>query len=154
MQKQFNGYTVCSDGRIKSNGERKVFLKPYDVGRGYDSVKINGKNFYVHKVIAHCFLGVRPNDFTINHKDGNKKNNHFSNLEYISSSDNYKHALDNNLKKNLGFYLTEDEASDLIEFYCNTKTSMKEIANFYGFSCKGVISRLIKGKYNYDFKRK
>ena len=40
--KNFNGYTVYEDGSIKSNGLRKVFLKGYDVGKGYDSVKING----------------------------------------------------------------------------------------------------------------
>lgn len=150
----FDGYTVYSDGRIKSNKKRKVFLKGYDVGKGYDSVKINGKNFYRHKVIAYCFLGDRPKGYTINHKDGNKLNNNVCNLEYILREENYKHALNNNLKRNLGYYITEEDASELIEFYYNTKTSLKEISKHYGFSCKGVISRLIKGSYTYNFKRK
>jgi len=154
LKSTYLGYTVYSDGRIKSNGIRKVFLKGYDVGSGYDSVKLNGKNFYRHKVIAECFLGERPTGYTINHIDGNKLNNDVSNLEYISRKENYKHALDNNLKRNIGQYLTEDEASDLIEFYFNTKTSMQKIANMIGFSGKCVISRLIKGNYTYDFKRK
>ena len=152
MTKDFQGYTVYSDGRIKSNGERKVFLKGYDVGKGYDSVKINGKNFYRHKIIAYCFLGERPKGYQVNHKDGNKLNNDVSNLEYVSKKQNYQHALNNNLKKNLGYYITEEEASDLIEFYYNTKITMKEIANYYGFSCKNVVSRLIEGKYTYTFK--
>ncbi len=154
LKSTYLGYTVYSDGRIKSNGKRKVFLKGYDVGKGYDSVKLNGKNFYRHKVIAECFLGERPTDYTINHVDGNKLNNDVSNLEYISRKENYKHALDNNLKRNIGQYLTEDEASDLIEFYFNTKISMQKIANMIGFSCKSVVSRLIKGNYTYNFKRK
>ena len=41
--KKYLGYDVYSDGRIKSNGERKVFLKGYDCGRGYCSVKLKGK---------------------------------------------------------------------------------------------------------------
>jgi hypothetical protein len=152
--KDYLGYTVYSDGRIKSNGERKVFLKGYDTGSGYDSVKLNGKNFYRHKVISACFIGERQEGYTVNHIDGNKMNNDISNLEYITREDNYKHALDNNLKKNIGQSLTEDEASDLVEFYYNTKTTMQEIANMFGFACKGVVSRLIKGNYTYNFKRK
>ena len=151
--KNFKGYTVYEDGGIKSNGIRKVFLKGYDVGKGYDSVKINGKNFYRHKVIAICFLGKPKKGYSVNHKDGNKLNNNISNLEYVTFKENYQHALDNNLKKNLGQYLTIDEASDLIEFYYNTKTSMHKIANMMGFSCKGVISRLIDGNYTYNFKQ-
>lgn len=152
--KNYLGYKVYSDGRIKSNGKRKVFLKGYDCGSGYDSVKLNGKNYYRHKVIAECFIGKRPKGYTINHKDGNKLNNNVSNLEYITREENFKHALDNGLKINLGYFITIDEASDLIEFYYNTKTPMKEIANYYGFKCKGVVSRLIKGNYTYSFKRK
>lgn len=152
--KNYEGYLVYPDGKIQSTGERKVYLKGYDVGKGYDSVKLNGKNFYRHKVISTCFLGKRPEGFTVNHKDGNKLNNHIDNLEYVTTQENYKHALDNNLKKNIGYYITAEEASDLIEFYFNSKTTMKSIANYYGFSCKGVVSRLIKGNYTYNFKRK
>lgn len=152
--KDFKGYTVYKDGRIKSNGKRKVFLKGYDCGKGYDSVKINGKNYYRHKVVAICFLGKMPNGYSVNHKDGNKLNNHVDNLEYVSFADNYAHALDNNLKRNLGYYLTKDDASILVEFYYNTSATMKEIANMFGFSCKGVVSRLINGNYTYNFKRK
>ncbi|MEN8966368.1 MAG: HNH endonuclease signature motif containing protein [Polaribacter sp.] len=151
--KNYLGYDVYSDGRIKSNGKRKVFLKGYDTGRGYNVVKLNNKNFYRHKVISECFLGKRPLGFTVNHIDGNKLNNKISNLEYITLKENYKHALDNNLKKNIGYYLTEEDASDLIEFYYNTKYTMKQISEMFGFTCKGVISRLIKGNYSYSFKK-
>jgi len=151
--KNYLGYDVYSDGRIKSNGKRKVFLKGWDDGKGYSAVKINNVSKKRHSIVAYCFLGEKPKGYTVNHKDGNKLNNNVSNLEYVSREDNYKHALDNNLKKNIGYYLTVEEASDLIEFYYNTKTTMKEISNYYGFSCKGVVSRLIKGNYTYDFKR-
>lgn len=154
MNVYFDNYIVYRDGRIKSNNLRKVFLKGYDVGKGYDSVKINGKNYYRHKVIAYCFLGERPEGYTINHIDGNKLNNNASNLEYISRKENYQHALDYNLKRNLGYYITKDEASELIEFYYNTNTPLQKIAEYYGFACKNVISRLIKNDYSYNFKRK
>ena len=153
MTKEYKGYTVYSDGRIKSNGKRKVFLKGYDCGKGYDTVKLNGKNYYRHKVVAECFIGDKPKGYCINHIDGNKLNNDYRNLEYVTFQENYKHALDNNLKKNLGYYLTAEEASDLIEFYYNTNYSMQSIADMMGFKTKGVVSRLIRGNYNYSFKR-
>ena len=152
MVKQHQGYTVYSDGRIKANGLRKVFLKGYDCGYGYLYVKLNGKNYSIHKIIAECFIGKRPKGYTINHIDGNKLNNDYSNLEYITREENYKHALDNNLKRNLGYYITAEQATELIEFYYNTDATLREIANNYGFD-KGVISRLIAGKYTYDFKK-
>ena len=152
--KEYKGYTVYSDGRIMSNGKRKVFLKGYDVGKGYDTVKINGKNYYRHRVISDCFLGERPDGFTVNHIDGDKMNNSLVNLEYITFAENYKHALDNNLKKNLGYYLTADDASELIECYHNSDATMSYLPTLFGFKDKGVFSRLMKGNYTYNFKKK
>lgn len=144
----YKGYDVYPDGRIKSNGIRKVFLKGYDIGRGYLGVKINGKSTRLHKVIAECYLGKRPKGHTVNHKDGNKSNNCVSNLEYISKEDNYIHALKNGLKRNIANYLTAEEASDMVEFYCNTNYSMDEICGWFNFD-GGVLRRLLNGKYKY-----
>jgi len=44
----------------------------------------------VHKLVASKFLGVCPDGCEISHKDGNKWNNHWSNLEYITHSANLK----------------------------------------------------------------
>ena len=45
----------------------------------------------VHRLVAITFVEGNS-DLTVNHIDGNKLNNHFSNLEFISSSENTKHA--------------------------------------------------------------
>jgi hypothetical protein len=150
MKQIYKGYTVFSDGKIKSNKSRKVFLKGYDCGRGYDSVKINNKNKYRHSIVAECFLGVRPVGYTVNHVDGDKMNNCVSNLEYVSREENYIHALKNGLKRNIGTILTPDEASDMVEFYHNTDYTMKEICGWLGFE-RGVLDRLIKDKYKYIY---
>lgn len=149
--KKYLGYDVYSDGRIKSNGIRKVFLKGYDCGYGYDSVKLNGKNFYRHRVICECFLGKRPDGYTVNHKDGNKLNNHISNLEYITRKENYIHALNNGYKINISNYLNCDEASNMVEFYYNTDYSMKEICSWFGFT-REVLTNLINDRYKYLYK--
>jgi hypothetical protein len=146
----YKEYRVYENGLVFSVKKGKRFLKPYNVGKGYLSVKIENKNVYVHKIVAECFLGQRPNDFTVNHKDGNKANNHFSNLEYISKEDNYKHALNNNLKRNVFKTFTPEELSDMAEFYCNTNHSMKEICSWFGFD-RGVLNRVLNGKHKYIY---
>ena len=92
---EFNGYTIREDGTITNkDGSVKT---PY--GKGYDAVKLyyNGRynQHYVHRLVAESFIDGR--DETVNHKDGNKRNNHVSNLEWMSYSDNNKHARENGL---------------------------------------------------------
>lgn len=52
----------------------------------------------IHCLVAEAFLGQRPYKHDINHKDGNKGNNHYSNLEYVTRSKNMKHAYENGLR--------------------------------------------------------
>ena len=92
---EFNGYTIREDGTITNkDGSVKT---PY--GKGYETVKLyyNGRynQHYVHRLVAEAFIDGR--DETVNHKDGNKRNNHVSNLEWMSYSDNNKHARENGL---------------------------------------------------------
>ena len=143
---EYNGYTVFEDGRIYSNKLRNGFLKPW-LNKGYPYVKIDGKSMAVHRVVSTVFMGEKPNGYTVNHIDGNKKNNHVSNLEYISNEENYNHALSLGLKRNISYYLTIDEASDMVEFYFNTSYSMKEICSWFGFH-RIVLRNLIEGNSN------
>jgi hypothetical protein len=48
---------------------------------------------YVHQLIALAFFGPRPHGHDINHKDLDRLNNCASNLEYITRSENHKHAM-------------------------------------------------------------
>lgn len=49
--------------------------------------------------MAMAFIGEAPEGATVNHKDGNKLNNHFLNLEYATRSENQIHAYDTGLQK-------------------------------------------------------
>lgn len=65
------------------------------MAKGYRGVK--GK--YLHRLVAEKYL-PNPNELTdINHKDGNKQNNHVNNLEWCSRSYNITHAWLNNLNQ-------------------------------------------------------
>lgn len=99
----FHKYIVYEDGRIYAPHIRR-FLKPYDNGLGYLAVKLrkcNGKRkqFYVHRLVAMMFIPNTINLPDINHIDGDKSNNHVSNLEWITKSENSKHAFNNGFLK-------------------------------------------------------
>lgn len=72
-------------------------LKPHISDRGYLRLKLskNGieKTHKIHKLVAIAFVN-NPNGYCeVNHKDGNKSNNHVDNLEWCSRSQNVRHAV-------------------------------------------------------------
>lgn len=77
-------------------------LKPLDNGKGYFRVKLTVKNkskrVLLHRIIAEAFILNPENKKTVNHLDGNKKNNSIDNLEWCSQSENILHAYKTGLK--------------------------------------------------------
>ena len=61
---------------------------------GYCEVCICGKQFKVHRLVAHAFLGPPPSEeaWQVNHIDGNGSNNQMDNLEWVSHSENMRHS--------------------------------------------------------------
>ncbi len=57
------------------------------------------KTHAVHKLIAITFIANKNNFETVNHIDGDCKNNHVENLEWISREENNRHAFKNKLVK-------------------------------------------------------
>ena len=95
-------YEISRFGEIrnrKTGNIRKLTLS----STGYLSITCDTgsdtKSYDVHILVAQCFIGSRPGEFTINHKDGDKYNNRADNLEYISHSDNCKHAWSTGLRE-------------------------------------------------------
>lgn len=56
------------------------------------------KTINIHRIVALAFLPNIENKAVVNHIDGNKHNNKLSNLEWVTLSENAKHAVDTNLK--------------------------------------------------------
>lgn len=72
-------------------------LKPRITNCGYVRValRIDGvvKDYLIHRLVASTHLENPDNLPTVNHKDGNKLNNHKDNLEWCTKSQNMKHAV-------------------------------------------------------------
>ena len=100
-----NGLLVSNFGRMKLYDFRD--RTEGDNGAGYKNVNIynkelkKAKKFYVHRLVAELFL-EKPCDSKkqVNHIDGNKGNNHYTNLEWVSPKENIKHMHVNSLSKN------------------------------------------------------
>jgi len=92
--KDYPNYSITEDGVIFSNITNKA-LAPFN-NNGYLRIGLSKDNkrkkFLVHRLIAEAFIPNDQNNLLINHKDGNKMNNHISNLEWCTYSENLKHA--------------------------------------------------------------
>lgn len=88
---------------MQFTGKFKVTLKPereltYTLNnRGYLTVGIMKKTHMVHRLVAKCFVPNPDKKPFINHKNGNKLDNNYSNLEWCTIAENNKHARDTGL---------------------------------------------------------
>jgi len=89
-------YEVTEDGRVFST-KRKVRkeLKQWFTTCGYPRTKVNNKSVPIHQLVASKFVaGYSETKNQVNHIDGNKLNNHYSNLEWVTHAENLHHAMD------------------------------------------------------------
>lgn len=106
----FNNYSVTPYGAVINKVTRKV-LKSREMKnshgphlQGYQVVDIytdDGKKrtMLKHRVVAENYIPNPENLPTVNHKDGDKSKNNYSNLEWMSFKDNNMHALDTGLSQ-------------------------------------------------------
>jgi len=118
--------------------------------RGYRSYGINGKTTNAHRMVAHCFLGPRPNlKHQVNHIDGNKLNNHISNLEYVTNQENAIHAsmlglLPKGEQKPFSKLQTH-QIKQIRTSYSNGGITQRELGIQYGI-CQQTVNRIIHRK--------
>ena len=161
-------FKVSNTGRIFSKRTNKILTIGVNKS-GYQvlSTRIGGKSgkclcLRVHRLVAEAFL-PKPSDLLIdssnstyygvvpvNHIDGNKTNNHVSNLEWASYSENIKHAIDTGLlkiKSGIEHHATKikdlDERKSIYEKYISSKLSMRKFCRENDIS-RRVLTRLIQ----------
>lgn len=157
-----NSHQISNDGQVYSNIS-KLILKQHE-RNGYKAVGLCFKNkrktCYIHDLVASAFLG-RKEGHVVNHKDGNKQNNHVQNLEWITYKENTRHAIKS------GLVGKTSKAVAQYDLLCNliaTYSSATEAATAIGepqqqkhipsvcrgkrLTCAGYVWKYVEEKHN------
>jgi len=151
--KGFEGkYFVSREGYVKAitrSGTR--ILKTGDNGNGYKKVNLrkDGKTYakYVHRLVAEAFVPKDHGKNEVNHINGHKDDNSYTNLEWVNRKENMEHAKRESLtrKSEIEFRgatkLSKEEYLEVLKLL-NRGSTQKEIADIFNIS-QGLVS-LIK----------
>ena len=155
-------YAVSNYGEVKrivkpkrGRGRAGAILKPRIPGGGaYPAVALfcdgDVRNWYVHRLVAHVFIGPCPEGYEVNHIDGNKQNPRLDNLEYVTRSGNMRHAFRKGLlsregARNSKAVLTEDDVLAIRSEYTGKYGQCASFARHYGVS-HAAIQDVVHGR--------
>lgn len=164
---EFHGYHVYPDGRVyrpemlrmrrdgvvrKMSGgwqTTRTRRAPKGAGGGYEYVTLwvaNAQmNMLVHRLVAICFVPNPSGKSQVNHIDGVRSNNTAGNLEWVSPSENQKHAYRTGVRGYNG--CTAETAVRIWGERNLKKRKLLDIAAEFGLSFQSV-SRIAKGGHH------
>lgn len=144
-------YQISIHGQVWSATKRD-FMKPMVTDKGYLTVELrkggHRSKARIHRLVAEAFIPNPDNLPEVNHKDGDKTNNHVSNLEWCTHSDNLKHAYQTGLEKVVSgekhhwSKLTQDQAEYIRKVYKKRDPVFggKPLAQKYGVSIWTIMN--------------
>ena len=94
-------YEISNYGQVRNKNTKRILTPTLNCGYFAVSLRINNKTTtaFAHRLVAKSFVLCADETYVVNHKDGIKTNNHVENLEWVSLSENGKHAYRLNLHK-------------------------------------------------------
>jgi hypothetical protein len=132
---------VSSHGRVKINTSLATYGSQTEI---YRSVSVNKKSSRVHRIVCMVFKPIdNPDDWVVNHIDGNKYNNHKDNLEWVTHKENRIHA--QQLERKMPNKCRRVQQMDLSGNYIATYGSLTEAAKTNCMS-RGTLSLACSGK--------
>jgi hypothetical protein len=140
-------YYVTEDGRVWSCRRKKWLVPTHHRGRSQVNLCVGGKPkcWPVHRLVAIAYVPNPDGKETVNHIDGNKQNNHFSNLEWLTSRENLLHGFKNGLMKPGADNNNKLQPSDVakIKKLLGSGVAILEVAKQFGVARRTIQS--IKG---------
>lgn len=158
-------YMVSNKGRIFSL-KTNSFMEGTHNTSGYVRIKLRdseGKQHIKpkHRIVAESFCKNDENKPYVNHIDGNKDNNHPSNLEWVTSKENTQHAIETGLIYTIGekshfASIDEEKAHKICQLIEQGELSLKEISKRLnvGYDCvkkikNGKSWKHVSNQYNF-----
>lgn len=149
-----NKYFISEDGKVKNSNNE--IMKTQLVGRGYEAIRLYKDSkyhrYYIHRLVAEHYIEKGEEFECVNHLDGNKLNNHYSNLEWTTYSKNNQHAYDNNLRANgKSHYKAKLSDEQVIEIIIEGKgnKTYQEIADKYNVTKATIRDILVKNTWKH-----
>lgn len=151
----FENYHGSNYGRVKSFWGRKPrIVKPQISPHGYLQVTLHKdskqKTFRINRLVGIIFIPNPDNKPEVDHIDGNKFNNHVSNLRWVTSAENKRAAFDMGLRKMGGNRSDAHLTNEQVEF-CRAvykprdkKFGATALAKMFGVS-KHVVMWAVRG---------
>ena len=133
-------YYVDGNGNILNMNTNKM-LKPQKCRAGYlrvNLVRDDGKRkaFSIHRLVAIRYVVGRTKLHNeVNHIDGDKSNNYYKNLEWVTRKENMAHARET-LKRKMG-NIEQTKKNEMVEFLL-TKFSNKDIAELLNTTSENI----------------
>ena len=106
------------------------------------------KRCKVHRLVLSNFSNCNS-DLQVNHIDGDKTNNCINNLEWVTSSQNIKHAYEIGIKSQIGSKnnsskLTEKQVVQICDFFKYTTFTNRQIADMFDIKSDETIRKIRK----------
>lgn len=141
-----NCYKIDEYGNVYSLFYNR-FLKQKIDKYGYPCIGLfkDLKKYYttIHRLVAKTYIPNPNNLPQVNHIDGNKLNNHVSNLEWCSAKHNILHAYENKLNTGSNFIIVSDLLTNTITQYSSIKSFCKSIKSYLSY----VVPRIKFSNY-------
>src|SRR5690606_37998883 len=135
-------YEVSNMGAIRNTKSGRI-LKPKVNKNGYVEVVFTvnrkQKTYKLHRLVALAFIPNIENKPQVNHKDGNKLNCKYDNLEWSTNSENQKHARLIGLNGEIGeshshAKLTESDVLKIRDMYDGGEYTYDDLSKLFNIS--------------------
>ena len=129
----------CNRGKQRFDSAEKIAKHGL-----YKHVEINGKYFSVHRLVATAFIMNKNNHPCVNHIDGNRSNNHFLNLEWVTNQDNVNHAWSYGIRTKTGMRkITDDDILQAIIMRQN-KIPLSHVGRYFNVTGEAIRVRILQ----------
>jgi len=150
-------YEISNCGQVRNKNTNKILKPTLNSGYLAISLRINNKTTtaFAHRLVATTFVVCPDETYVVNHKDGNKKNNNEENLEWVSLSENGKHAFSLGLNKPTRIKVSQYTLDNVfIREYESSVDAEKKTGVFNGHIsniCRGDRGRKTAGGYIWKY---